>query len=113
MADDLEHFRQVLLESSRGVFREPFWRQAFGAEAQGGFSCHLHRRPHEQMRHVRHARDAVAKRKPRAGLPHKELKWRECEAVSHKDGLTLDIALGALYPGSLKNLYVKQTIFLS
>src|SRR3989442_12132653 len=35
------------------------------------------------MRHVRHARDAVAKRKPRAGSPHEELERRECEGIGH------------------------------
>src|ERR1043165_2347328 len=29
VADDLKHFWQVLLESRRGIFREPFWRQPF------------------------------------------------------------------------------------
>src|SRR5205807_998235 len=67
----------------RGIFCEPFWRQTFRAEPKGGFSCHRHRRSHEQMRHVRHARDAVTKRKARAGMPHEELERRECEVVSH------------------------------
>src|SRR5437879_11518895 len=40
VVDDLEHFRQVLLESGRGIFCEPFWRQTFRAEPKGGFSCH-------------------------------------------------------------------------
>src|SRR5436190_21161800 len=42
VADDLEHFGQVLLESCRGNFREPFWRQAFRAETKRGFSRHRH-----------------------------------------------------------------------
>src|SRR6185503_13173437 len=44
VADDLEHFGQVLLERGRRVFREPFWRQTFGAESKRGFSCPRHRR---------------------------------------------------------------------
>src|SRR6266542_916292 len=35
MPDEFEHFGQVLPESRRGIFREPFWRQAFGAETKG------------------------------------------------------------------------------
>src|SRR5713226_4112942 len=35
------------------------------------------------MRHVRHARDAVAKWEPGLSVPHEELEGGECEAVSH------------------------------
>src|SRR5439155_3613765 len=74
----------------RGVFREPFCRQTLGGETQGGFFRHRHLRSHEQMRHVRHARDAVAKGKPRAGVPDEKLERRECEAVGHGVSLRVE-----------------------
>src|SRR5439155_3711738 len=40
-------------------------------------------RPNEQMRHVRHAGDAVAKRKTGAGVENKKFERGECEAVGH------------------------------
>src|SRR6476659_5701329 len=84
MANDLQHFRKILLESSRGIFGEPFGRQTLGSETERGFSRRMHRSSHEDVRHFGHARDAVAKGKTRSRLPHEEFERGDSEKIAHR-----------------------------
>src|SRR5437879_5580901 len=81
MADNLEHFRQVLVESCVRIFCEPFGRQALSSEAEGGFASNGNPCAKKQVRHVGHAGDAVAKRESRARVQHEEFEGGKREMV--------------------------------
>ena len=81
MPDRRQHLRQILLEGRRWILREPLRRKAFGGQACLTASVGENLRPDEDLRHVRHARDAVAEGKAGARRQHEQVE--RCQRELH------------------------------